>query len=217
MSNCRNQVRPLASLSGEPGIGARASSRGAGPISPVRVCTSELGPRHQAFSGDGLRADAVGEPARVRHLVDRVDVARADVGRLAVWPSRTGCTRTRRRARCRAVWRRRRCGSLARGRSDRRCRSAARPSLATATVATASTTRQEDDASAHGRLIRTPGTRPSTRANPSLPWVNSMRSGVASLSVQAESEADIALQAARGPGRSAWRRPCRRRRRGPCP
>ena len=46
---------------------------GAGPL-PVS------GPRESSSSVEGLRQDAVGEPARIRHLVNRVDVARAHVG-----------------------------------------------------------------------------------------------------------------------------------------
>ena len=102
MSNCTNQVWPFASRAVNPGLVPARFSRSrthfSGAGRGVRV-----GAARQAFGRDALRADAVGEPARVRHFIDGVDVAGGDVGRLRVWPSRTGCTSIRRTGRCRAA------------------------------------------------------------------------------------------------------------------
>ena len=80
-SNSRNQVSPLASLAVKPGCAPAVFSListqcdGSGGAPTIRAA-------HDLVGGDRRRADPVGEPARVRHLVDRVDVLRARAGRL---------------------------------------------------------------------------------------------------------------------------------------
>ena len=126
-----------------------------------------LGPRSDLVHRQRARADAVGEPARVGHLVDRVDVLRARVRRLA--PAVTNrLIRTGRTAgRCPtaraldASW-----GSGSR-RWGRRRRTAA-PASPTAATAERARHRQRRRASerAHGsrELRTTPSTRTPARA-----------------------------------------------------
>ena len=101
-------------------------------IQPVerRARSTRSGPLAISAAAHVLPADAIGEPARVGHFVDRVDVERANVAPLSGMPERVDdevvAVRVLDRHDLRRVQRRGR----RRSRADRRDRSAARPTVA---------------------------------------------------------------------------------------
>ena len=111
-------------LGRDAGVDARCLSPDRSP-SATDPAARRRGAADNLVDRERPRADAVGEPARIRDFVDGVDVLRAHAGRLVAAATQTGCTSARTSGppirRCRAA---RRPAARARERWGRRDRSA---------------------------------------------------------------------------------------------
>ena len=84
-SKATNQISPLLSRAVNPG--EKPADFGRTTVQrPSRRSRGRVGSPRHLVGGYRLRVDPVGEPARIRHLVDRVDILRADVRRRIARP-----------------------------------------------------------------------------------------------------------------------------------